>query len=316
MEQGRRGGTQKNDASDAEIDSGISVLSSGGNEYRAKGGGAESKSGEYLDNSDHADGWDDAINVDRRTNHGARRRKWNIADNLRRDSGGVAEEHSDDLSIRTSGYDKLFQRGLIRGNRASDDSIRDICRGGVEANTDNVCQKGCRSACIWRTQQSFTAEGKSGGSDTDNICVECADVPDNGSAVYRQCDDTKVSGAPAMGHAVADEYICSADNILHVFLHGGNGEDPGYGGQSEKVRSVHTWDKTRATNGGLYRLRIDAAGDGGVAVLRIYRGITELDRRSDAHTRGILWRDGVINSGKCSVTHDETDRSDGRDAAL
>ena len=152
MEQGRRGRAQENDASNAEIDGDISVLSSGWNEYRVKSGDIESQSGKHLDNSDNADGRDDAINVDRRADNGARGRKWHIADHLCWDSGGVAEEFSDDISIRASGDDKLFQRGLIRADSVIDDSVRDICRGGVEADTDNVCKASRRSASIWRAQ--------------------------------------------------------------------------------------------------------------------------------------------------------------------
>ena len=119
-----------------------------------------------------------------------------------------------------------------------------------------------------------------------------------------------------MGNTVADVFICSADNLLHVFLHGGNGEDTGHGGELEEIRSVYPGDKARATDSGLYRRGADAAGECGFVVPSVYRGVTEFDRRSDAYPRGILWRDGVIDSGKCSIAYDEADRSDGSNEAL
>ena len=249
MVEGRRGRAQEDDAGHSEVDGSVGVFPSGRHEHRVKGGGVESKSGEHIDHCDNADGWDDAVNVDRRANHGARRRERHIADNLRGDSGGVAEEHSDDISIRASGDDKLFQRGIVRLDSVGDDRVRDICRGGVAAYPDNVCKAGSRSASIWRTFESFTAQGESCGRDTDNLCVECADVPDNGSAVHRQSDDTEVGGALAMGDAAANVPVRGADNFLHVLLHGGDGEDTGHGGQLEEVRSVHTGHKTGATDG-------------------------------------------------------------------
>lgn len=152
MEQGRRGRAQEDDASNAEIDGDISVLSSGGHEHRIKSGDTESESGKHLDNSDNADGRDDAFDVDRRADNGARRREWNIADNICRDSGGVAEEFSDDISIRASGDDKLFQRSIIRADSVINDSVRNLCGSGVAADTDNVCEAGSWSASIWRAQ--------------------------------------------------------------------------------------------------------------------------------------------------------------------
>ena len=119
-----------------------------------------------------------------------------------------------------------------------------------------------------------------------------------------------------MGDAVANDNLRIADNILHIFLHGGDGKDTGYGGQSKEVRGVHTRDKTWTTDGGLCGLCVDAVSDGGVDVPSVYRGVTEFNRRRDAYTGCILWRDGVIDSGKCSVAHDEADRSDGSNAAL
>ena len=119
-----------------------------------------------------------------------------------------------------------------------------------------------------------------------------------------------------MGDAVTNDDIRIADNILHIFLHGGNGKDTGHGGQSKEVRGVHTWDKTGTTDGGLCGLCIDAFSDGGVVIPSVYRGITEYNRGRDAYSRGILWRDGVTDSGECSVTHDEADRSDGSNEAL
>ena len=119
-----------------------------------------------------------------------------------------------------------------------------------------------------------------------------------------------------MGDAVTDFDIRVADNILHIFLHGGNGKDTGYGGQSKEVRGVHTRYKTGATDGGLCGLCVDAVSDGGVDVPSVYRGFTEFNWGRDAYTGCILWRDGVIDSGKCSVAHDEADRSDGSNAAL
>lgn len=152
MEQGRRGRTQEDDASNAEIDGGISVFPSGGNEHRIKSGDTESESGKHLDNSDNADGGDDAIDVDRGTDNGARRWEWHIVNNLCGDSGGVAEEFSDDISIRASRDDKLFQRGIVYANSVINDSVRNICRGGIAADTDNVCKASSRGASIWRAQ--------------------------------------------------------------------------------------------------------------------------------------------------------------------
>ena len=249
MEQGRRGRAQEDDAGDAEVDGRIGVFPSGGDVDRVKSGSAESKSGEHLDNRDNADGGDDAFDVDRRADHGARSRERHIADNLCGDSGGVAEEHSDDISICASWDDKLFQRGIIRSDCACNDRVRDICRGGVEADTDNVCKAGSRSAGVWRTFKSFTVKSESCGRDTDNLCVECADVPDNGGAVYRQSDDTKVGGALAMGDAAANVPVRGADNFLYVLLHGGDGKNPGHGGQLEEVRGVHTWHTTGTADG-------------------------------------------------------------------
>ena len=119
-----------------------------------------------------------------------------------------------------------------------------------------------------------------------------------------------------MGYSVANVNLCIADNILHIFLHGGDGKDTGHGGQSKEVRSVHTRNKTGATDGGLCGLCVDAISDGGVAVPSVYRGITEYNWGRDAYTGSILWRDGVTDSGECSVTHDEADRSDGSNEAL
>lgn len=119
-----------------------------------------------------------------------------------------------------------------------------------------------------------------------------------------------------MGDAITDFDIRVADNILHIFLHGGDGKDTGYGGQSKEVRGVHTRNQTWTTDGGLCGLCIDAVSDGGVDVPSVYRGFTEFNWRRDAYTGCILWRDGVIDSGKCSVAHDEADRSDGSNAAL
>ena len=78
--------------------------------------------------------------MDRRTDNRAGRREWNIADNLRGNSGGTAQEHSDNLPVCTGGHDKLLQRSIIRGDSDSDDRVRDICRGGVAEDTDNVCK--------------------------------------------------------------------------------------------------------------------------------------------------------------------------------
>ncbi len=130
MEQGRRGRAQEDNASYAEVNGGFSVLSSGRHEHRLKSSDTESKSGKHLDNSDNADGGHDVINVDRRTDNGARRREWHIADNLCWNSGGVAEEFSDDISIRASGNDKLFQRGIVWADSVINDSIRNLRRGG------------------------------------------------------------------------------------------------------------------------------------------------------------------------------------------
>ncbi len=226
MEQRRGGRAQEDDASDSAIDGSIGVFASGGDEHRVEGGSVESKSCEHLDNRDNADGGDDAFDVDRGADHGAGGRERNIADNLRGDSGGVAEEHRDDISVRASWDYQLFQRGIVWSDCAGDDSIRDLRRGGVAADTDNVCKAGSRFAGIWRALKPFAVEGESCGRDTDNLCVERADVPDNGGAVHRQPDDTEVSGSPAMGNAVANVPVRVADNLLHVFLHGGNGENP------------------------------------------------------------------------------------------
>lgn len=127
MEQGRRGGSQENDAGDAEIDCCLGVFPSGWDEYRVESGGLESFSCEHINHSDNADGGNDFVNVDRRANHGAGCWEWNIADNICGYSGGIAEEHSDDLSICAGGDDKLFQRGIICGDSVGDDCIRHLC---------------------------------------------------------------------------------------------------------------------------------------------------------------------------------------------
>lgn len=119
-----------------------------------------------------------------------------------------------------------------------------------------------------------------------------------------------------MGHAVKHRDICRADNLLYIFLHSGNGENPGHGGQPEEIRRVHTGDKTGATDGGVYRPSVDAASNGGQFVSGVYSGVTEFNRGRDAYPRGVLWRDGVVNRSECSIAYDEADRSDGRDAAL
>ena len=119
-----------------------------------------------------------------------------------------------------------------------------------------------------------------------------------------------------MGDAAEHWNICRADNLLYVFLHGGDGEDTGHGGQSEEIRRVHTGHKTWTADGGLYRQGVDAASNGGFVVSGVYSGVAELDRRRDAYTRRIFWRDGVIDSGKRGIAYDEADRSDGSDEAL
>lgn len=78
--------------------------------------------------------------MDRRTDNRAGGGEWNIADNLRGNSGGTAQKYRYDISVCTSGHDKLFQRSIIRGDSDSDDSVRDICRGGVAEDPDNVCK--------------------------------------------------------------------------------------------------------------------------------------------------------------------------------
>lgn len=119
-----------------------------------------------------------------------------------------------------------------------------------------------------------------------------------------------------MGDAAEHWNICRADNLLYVFLHGGNGEDTGYGGQSEEIRGVHTGNQTGTADGGLYRPSVDAASNGGQFIFSVYSGVTELDRRRDAYTGRVLWRDGVIDSGIGGIAYDEADRSDGSDEAL
>ena len=119
-----------------------------------------------------------------------------------------------------------------------------------------------------------------------------------------------------MGHTSPNVPIRHVNYILHIFLYGGDGEDTGHGGQSEEVRGVHTWYKTGSTDGGLCRLCADAVSNGRLVVSGVYRGIAEFDRRSDAHTRGLLWRDSVIDSGKRGIAYNETNRSDGGNAAL
>ena len=119
-----------------------------------------------------------------------------------------------------------------------------------------------------------------------------------------------------MGDAVEYWDICSADNLLYVFLYGGDGEDTGHGGEFEEIRRVHTRDKTGAADGGIYRPSVDAASNGGQFIFSVYSGVTELDRGRDAYTRGLFWRNGVIDSGVGSVAYDEANRSDGSDEAL
>ncbi len=119
-----------------------------------------------------------------------------------------------------------------------------------------------------------------------------------------------------MGNAAKYGNICRADNILYVFLHGGHGEDTGHGRQSEEIRRVHTGNQTGTANGGLYRQGVDAASNGGFIVSSVYSSVAEFNRGRDAYTGRVLWRNGVINRGKCSVAYDEADRSDGSDEAL
>ena len=123
MVERRRGRSQKDDENNAATNSSVSVFSGVGNVNRLEGGDTESIAGKHIDNSDNADGRDDAVNVDRRTNHDARRRQWNIADNLCGHSSGVAEKHRDNLSVLTSRHDKLFQRGIFRSNCSCNDSV-------------------------------------------------------------------------------------------------------------------------------------------------------------------------------------------------
>ena len=119
-----------------------------------------------------------------------------------------------------------------------------------------------------------------------------------------------------MGHTAPNLPIRHVNHILHIFLYSGDSEDTRHGGQSEEVRGVHTGDKTGATDGGLCRLCADAVSDGRFIISVIYRGVTELDRRSDTYSRGVLWRDCVIDCGKRGIAYNETNRSDGRNAAL
>lgn len=119
-----------------------------------------------------------------------------------------------------------------------------------------------------------------------------------------------------MGHTAPNLPIRHVNYFLHIFLYSSDGEDTRHGGQSEEVRGVHTWDKTGSTDGGLCRLCANAVGNGGLVILSVYRGVAELDRRSDAHTRGILWRDSVTDSGKRGIAYNETNRSAGGNAAL
>ena len=119
-----------------------------------------------------------------------------------------------------------------------------------------------------------------------------------------------------MGHAAPDDDLRGADNFLHVLLHGGHGENSGHGGKSEKIRRLRTRNQTRAADGGLYRPRADAADAGGLGVPVVYRGTAESDSRSDAHSGSVFRRDGAANRGQRRTSHNETNRSDGRYAAL
>lgn len=316
MEQGRRGRTQEDDARNATVDGDIGVFPSSRNVDRLEGGGTESESCEHFDNRDNVDGGDSLVDVDRRTDNGAGCRQWHQLDNLRGNSGGIAEEHWDNLPIFASRHDKLFQRVIVWNNSGRNDSFRYLCGSRVQARTDNVCKARSRSAGVWRTQQPHTAQSESSRRNTDNLCVECVNVSDNSCAIYRQSDDKISGGVFAMGNALADCNICSVDNLLHIFLHGGNGENTRYGREFEEVRRICTRNKTRTTDGRLYRPRIDAADVGRKCILGVRGGIAKLDSGRDEHTRRILWRDGVIDSSKCRLAHDEADRSDGRNAAL
>lgn len=119
-----------------------------------------------------------------------------------------------------------------------------------------------------------------------------------------------------MGDAAPNFNLRCVNNFLYVFLHGGHGEDTGYGGQPQKIRRVHTGNKTRTTDGGLCGLCADKIGNGGFVVFGVYCGVAEFDRRSNSHSRRIFRRDGVIDCRKRRAPHNETNRSDGRYAAL
>lgn len=119
-----------------------------------------------------------------------------------------------------------------------------------------------------------------------------------------------------MGHAAKYWDICRANNLLYVFLYSGDGENTGHGGELEEIRRVHTRHQTRTANGGIYRPSANAVSNGGFIVSGVYSGVTQFNRRRNAYTRGLFWRNGVIDSGKRSVAYDEADRSNGRNEAL
>ena len=109
-----------------------------------------------------------------------------------------------------------------------------------------------------------------------------------------------------MGDAVTNNNLCLADNILHVFLYGSHGKNPGYGGESEEIRRVCTGDKTGTAYSRLYRSRFNAVDIGREYLFIVHSGIAEFNSGSDAHTGRLFRRHGVINRSKCSVAHDET----------
>ena len=186
MVEGRRGRTQENYESHATADRSACVLPGRRNVNRSEGGDFKSQPREHFDNRDNADGGHNAFNVDRRANHGAGRRQRNFADNLRRNRGGTAEKHRDNLPVPAGGHDKLFQRGTLRGNRGWNGRVRNFRRGGLPARTDNLRKARRRSQSGRRTHEPHSAESKSGGRHSDNFRVERADVPADGRAVRRR----------------------------------------------------------------------------------------------------------------------------------
>ena len=70
----------------------------------------------------------------------------------------------------------------------------------------------------------------SGGRHSHHLRIVGAYVPDYRGTVHRRSVGQDRSGVSGVGQTPPDNTLCSYDYILHLFLHIGYGEDPGYGG--------------------------------------------------------------------------------------